>query len=156
MKETTNQSITSLGIRKPVFEVFEAFIDPAITTKFWYTHATGKLKEGGKIEWRWEMYDLVIPVNVLQIIENQAIILEWGDGQHKSKVKWEFNSVNENLTFLTITNYDFLGEGEELINQIKDSTKGFTFVLAGLKAWLEHKIQLRLVDDAFPKELMTK
>ncbi|KQC29936.1 SRPBCC family protein [Flagellimonas eckloniae] len=156
MKETVNFAKSELGIRRPVKEVFEAFTNPDITAKFWYTHSTGKLEEGVHLEWKWEMYNLVVPVNVLEIIENQKILIEWGQGIQKSTVVWEFNSVNDNLTFLTIQNYNFLGNGDELLNQIKDSTKGFTFVLSGLKAWLEHKIQLRLVDDAFPKELMTK
>ena len=156
MKETANFAQSELGIRKPVKEVFEAFINPDITTKFWYTHSTGKLEEGLTLQWKWEMYNLVIPVKVLEIVENQKILIEWGEGIHKSTVVWEFNSVNDNLTFLTIKNYNFQGNDDELLSKIKDSTKGFTFVLSGLKAWLEHKIQLRLIEDAFPKELMTK
>jgi hypothetical protein len=30
---------------------------------------------------------------------------------------------------------------------------GFTWVLAGLKAYLEHNIMLNLIADRFPKEL---
>lgn len=156
MKETVNLAKSELGIRKPVKEVFEAFTNPDITTKFWYTHSTGNLEVGATIEWKWEMYNLVIPVTVIEIVENQKILIEWGEGIHRSTVVWEFNSVNDNLTFLTIKNYNFQGSDDELLNQIKDSTKGFTFVLSGLKAWLEHNLQLRLVDDAFPKELMEK
>ncbi|MBL7870581.1 MAG: SRPBCC family protein [Cyclobacteriaceae bacterium] len=156
MKEPVNFAKSELGIRKPVNEVFEAFINPEITTKFWYTHSTGKLEEGVTREWKWDMYNLVVPVLVLEIVENQKILIEWGEGMHKSTVEWEFNSVNDNLTFLTIKNYNFQGNDDVLVSQIKDSTKGFTFVLSGLKAWLEHKIQLRLVEDAFPKELMTQ
>lgn len=156
MKETVNFAKSELGIRKPVKEVFEAFTNPDITTKFWYSHSTGNLEVGANIEWEWEIYNLVIPVKVIEIVENQKILIEWGEGINKSTVVWEFNSVNDNLTFLTIKNYNFQGQDDELISQIKDSTKGFTFVLSGLKAWLEHKIKLRLVDDAFPKELMTE
>jgi len=154
MEETVNFAKSELGIRRPVKEVFEAFLNPEVTTKFWYTHSTGNLEVGRTIEWKWEMYNLVIPVTIIEIIENQKIRIEWGEGINKSTVVWEFKSVNDNLTFLTILNYNFHGNGDELLNQIKDSTKGFTFVLSGLKAWLEHKIQLRLIDDAFPKELM--
>ena len=156
MKETVNFAKSELGIRKPVKEVFEAFTNPDITTNFWFTHSTGKLEEGVTVAWKWEMYNLVIPVSVIEIVENQKILVVWGDGMHKSTVLWEFNSVNDNLTFLTIKNYNFQASDDELVSQIKDSTKGFTFVLSGLKAWLEHKIQLRLVEDAFPKELMVK
>jgi len=37
---------------------------------------------------------------------------------------------------------------------IKDSTVGFTIVLACRKAYLEHNIDLNLIMDKFPKELM--
>jgi uncharacterized protein YndB with AHSA1/START domain len=33
-------------IRKPVKDVFEAFVNPAITTKFGFTKSTGRLEEG--------------------------------------------------------------------------------------------------------------
>jgi hypothetical protein len=36
------------------------------------------------------------------------------------------------------------------VQQVTDSTGGFTLVLAGLKALLEHNIQLNLVGDRFP------
>lgn len=32
-------------IRKPVKEVFEAIINPEITTKFWFTGSNGRLDE---------------------------------------------------------------------------------------------------------------
>jgi len=147
---------SELAIRKPVNEVFQAFIDPEITTKFWFTHSTGKLEEGATIIWEWRMYNVNTTVKILEIIENQKILIEWGENLEKSTVKWEFNSVNKNLTFVTITNYGFQGKRDKILNQIKDSTKGFTFVLSGLKAWLEYNIQLRLIDDIFPKELRKK
>ena len=31
-------------IRKPVAEVFEAFVDPDITAKFWFTKGSGRLE----------------------------------------------------------------------------------------------------------------
>jgi uncharacterized protein YndB with AHSA1/START domain len=33
-------------IRRPVSEVFEAFVDPAITSKFWFTRGSGRLEAG--------------------------------------------------------------------------------------------------------------
>ncbi len=41
----------------------------------------------------------------------------------------------------------------ELLEVIKDSTGGFTTVLAGLKAYLEHNIKLKLIEDKYPKEI---
>jgi len=154
MEELNHIAKASLGIRKPVNTVFEALINPEITTKFWFTHGSGKMGKDATLEWKWEMFDVHVPVNVTTFEPNKKIVFEWGEKTQFSTVKWEFKSINENLTFLTITNYNFQGKGDELIGQIRDSTKGFTFLLAGLKAWLEHRIQLRLVEDSFPKEMM--
>src|SRR5262249_36606342 len=37
------------------------------------------------------------------------------------------------------------------VQQAISSTEGFTFVLSGLKAFLEHNVLLNLVADRFPK-----
>ena len=140
-------------IRRPVSEVFEAFINPEITTKFWFTHSSGRLEEGKEATWSWEMYNLNVPLIVLTIDQNEKIVIQWGSGQHESKVEWIFKSLGDAKTYVTIINYDFKGVGEELISQIRDSTGGFTWVLAGLKTYLEHNIELNLIADAHPKEL---
>lgn len=49
-------------IRKPVAEVFEAFVNPEITTRFWFTRSSGRLEVGKHIVWTWEMYDHSIEV----------------------------------------------------------------------------------------------
>ena len=57
-------SNTGMLIRKPVAEVFEAFIDPAITSKFWFTKGSGRLEPGKQVQWDWEMYDVSAQVEV--------------------------------------------------------------------------------------------
>ena len=54
-------------------------------------------------------------------------------------------------TFVSITESGFSGSGDELVRQVADSTQGFTLVLAGLKALLEHDVVLNLVADRYPK-----
>ncbi len=137
-------------IHKPISEVFEAFINPEITTKFWFTKSTGKLASGKELEWTWEMYNIKVPVFVKAIDPNKTIIIEWGNSQEKTEVEWTFRQLNGS-TFVSIINSGFVGNSELLISQIRDSTEGFTLVLAGLKAYLEHNIQLNLVADRFPK-----
>lgn len=134
-------------IHRPVSEVFEAFINPEITTKFWFTKSTGKLASGKHVEWTWEMYDATVSVFVKSIEANKTIIIEWGNYQEKTTVEWTFKQLDNNSTFVTIVNSGFIGDTEQVISQIRDSTEGFTLVLAGLKAYLEHNIQLNLVAD---------
>jgi hypothetical protein len=54
-------------------------------------------------------------------------------------------------TFVTITERGFKGSDDEVVGQTKNSMEGFSLVLAGLKAFLEHNIRLNLVADRFPK-----
>lgn len=141
---------TQLLIRKPVAEVFEAFINPEITTKFWFTKSSGKLEEGKKIQWDWEMYDVSAQVQVKAIEENKRILIEWGMYGAMTEVEWLFTPQKDKSTFVTITNSGFQGGGDEIVAQALDSTEGFTMLLAGLKAFLEHGIVLNLVADKAP------
>jgi uncharacterized protein YndB with AHSA1/START domain len=47
---------TGMLIRKPVADVFEAFINPDITTQFWFTMSSGRLDPGAQVAWAWEVY----------------------------------------------------------------------------------------------------
>lgn len=143
-------------IRKPISEVFEAFINPKITTKFWFTKSSGKLEEGKSIDWIWEMYgNHTVTVKVLSILPNEAILIQWGKDE-KAIAEWEFQDLGESKTFVTITYNGIQGDSDELNAQIRDTTEGFTLVLAGLKAYLEYNLQLNLVADRFPKELIAE
>ncbi len=139
-------------IRRSISEVFEAFINPEVTTKFWFTKSTGPLEEGKEVDWIWEMYQLTVPVLVKKVVVNERILIEWGAGEHLSTVEWTFKSLGSSKTFVEITNFDFKGTEEEITNKVIDSTGGFTMVVAGLKAWLEHGIELNLIGDKFPSE----
>lgn len=152
-KETKYFAKAEMLIRKPIEHVFQAFINPEITTKFWFTKSSGKLEEGKETEWTWEMYNHSISVRTKTIELNKKIVIEWGNSDEISTVEWTFKNLGEVGTFVSIVNIGLQGETEKLISQIRDSTEGFTLVLAGLKAYLEHNIELNLVADRFPKEL---
>lgn len=136
-------------IRKPIDNVFEAFINPEVTTNFWFTKSSGKLEEGKTITWEWEMYGAKSEVKVLQIIPNQLIKTEWG--LFSNNVDYEFKEM-EKGTLVIIKSYGYSETGDELLSVINDNTGGFTTVLDGCKAYLEHGINLRLIEDKFPSK----
>src|SRR5215217_2570911 len=139
---------TQMLIRKPVENVFQAFIDPSITKNFWFTEGSDKLEVGKSVTWAWEMYGVSTKVFVKEIVNNEKIIIEWGEPV--TTVEFKFRSLTDNTTYVVIKNYGFNLEGDQLINAIKDNTGGFTTVLDGLKAYLEHNINLNLIADKFP------
>ncbi|WP_106917513.1 SRPBCC family protein [Chryseobacterium aurantiacum] len=136
-------------IRKPIEDVFEAFINPEVTTNFWFTKSTGKLEEGKTATWEWEMYGVKSEVKVQQIIPNELIRTEWG--ALSTNVDYEFKTM-EKGTLVVIKSYGFSQTGEDLLKVINDNTGGFTTVLDGCKAYLEHGIKLNLIEDKFPQK----
>lgn len=141
---------TQMLIRKPASEVFNAFIDPAITTNFWFTKSSGKLEVGKSVNWQWEMYGASADVLVKEIVPNQKIVVEWGEPA--TTIDFNFEAIDENSTYVVIKNYGFAETGDDLIAIIKDSTGGFTTVLDGMKAYLEHGLKLNLIGDKFLKK----
>jgi uncharacterized protein YndB with AHSA1/START domain len=142
---------TGMLIRKPVAQVFEAFVDPAITTKFWFTKGSGRLEVGKRVQWDWEMYGISIPVETKVLEPNRRIVIEWPGEHGPTTVEWRFEPLPDGATFVRISNSGFTGDGDDLVKQATDSTQGFSLVLAGLKALLEHGIRLDLVADRYPK-----
>jgi uncharacterized protein YndB with AHSA1/START domain len=137
-------------IRKPVAEVFEAFVHPNITTRFWFTKSSGRLEVGKPVTWEWEMYGVSTQVIAKVIEPNKRIVIEWDGPSGRNTVEWKFADRKDGTTFVSITESGWTGKGDELVEYLKDSTSGFTWVLAGLKALLEHNVELNLVADRFP------
>ncbi|MCO4293035.1 SRPBCC domain-containing protein [Solitalea sp. MAHUQ-68] len=136
-------------IRKPVSQVFQSMIDPAITTNFWFTKSSGKLVANQKVTWTWEMYNFSTEAEIIEIIENEKIVFNWG--KEPRTVEFTFKSLSEHSTYVVVKEYGYTETGDNLLSAIKDSTGGFTTVLDGMKAFLEHGINLNLIADKFPQ-----
>ncbi len=136
-------------VRRPIDDVFNAFVDPAITTRFWFTRSSGKLEPGAKVTWAWEMYGVSAEVHVRAIEQPSRILIEWGEPA--TVVEWQFMSLRAEATLVQISNTGFQGTEDEVVGMALDSMGGFSLVLAALKAWLEHGIALNLVADRNPE-----
>jgi uncharacterized protein YndB with AHSA1/START domain len=153
MNQNAVQAKAEMLIRKPVAEVFEAFVNPDITAKFWFTKGSGRLEAGKQIQWDWEMFGASTQVQVKAIEDNKRILIEWEGYGTPTTVEWIFTPREDQTTFVRITNGGFSGTSDEIAKQAISSTEGFTLVLCGLKALFEHNINLNLVSDHFPDGL---
>lgn len=142
---------TQMLIRRPVAEVFRAFVDPEVTSKFWFTRSSGPLAPGARVEWHWDMYGVSTTVEVKELQPDRRILIEWDNPP--LPVEWQFEARPDGTTVVRIENWGFRGSDDELVRQALDSQGGFNLVLAGLKAWLEHGVALNLVGDHFPPEV---
>ena len=140
-------------IRSPVAKVFEAFVEPAITSKFWFSRGSGKLEAGKTVRWDWEMYGFSVDARVKALEPNKRILVEWSAYGVPTDIEWVFTARRDGTTFVSITNSGFGGSPQEIASNGVGSTEGFSFVLAGAKALLEHNVLLNLVPDRFPDGL---
>jgi uncharacterized protein YndB with AHSA1/START domain len=132
-------------IRRPVEEVFRAFVDPEVTTRFWFSRASGRLAPGQTVTWYWDRYGVSGDVKVTALEENRRIVIEW-----PTPVEWTFTPRGRDATFVTILASGFTGNDDEKVAQALDSTEGFTLAISACKALLEHGIELRVVADKSP------
>lgn len=150
---TTPAARAEMLIRKPVAEVFEAFIDPDLTSKFWFSRGSARLEPGRDLTWHWDMYGVSMPVQVRAVEPHQRIAIDWPGEGGDTQVEWRFTQRPDGTTFVSIVNTGFRGDDDSILRQVVDSTEGFALVLSGLKAWCEHGLRLNLVADRFPDGL---
>ena len=141
-------------IRKPVAQVFEALVDPAITSRFWFSKGSGRLETGKRIRWDWEMYDVHTEVDVKAVEPNKRILIEWNGPENPSLVEWAFEDKGNDTTFVVVKNSGFKGDDNKIVAEAIDSTGGFTTVIAALKVFLEHGIEPNFIVDHMPDALV--
>jgi uncharacterized protein YndB with AHSA1/START domain len=139
-----------MTIRRPVQDVFEALVDPALTSHFWFTKGSGRLEAGTHVTWTWEMYGVSAEVDVKEVDANKRILIEWNGPPNRTSVEWTLEALESDRTFVKVRNWGFRGDADRMVADAIDATSGFTFQLAGLKAWLEHGIEPNLVADHDP------
>ncbi len=153
LQQTAGPAATAaMLIRKPVDVVFEAFVNPEITTRFWFTHGSGRLAPDARVRWEWAMYNASAEVTVTAFEPDRRLAIGWPGEGGPTSVEWTFTPRADGTTFVSITNAGFHGDPAAVQQQLVDATEGFTLVLAGLKAYLEHGIALNLVADRFPPD----
>ena len=131
-------------IRRPAAQVYQAIVDPAITTRCWFSRASGPLQPGSSVTWYWDSYRVSATAQVDALQPNRLIRLRW-----PLPVEWQFDDRGDNTTMTTINASDFSPDDDGVAQAI-DNMGGFMLVLAGCKAWLEHGIALNLVNDKAP------
>jgi len=135
-------------IRRPAGAVFEAFADPAVTARFWFSKGSGRLESGARVRWEWEMYGAGSNVVVKEIEPGRRILIDWDEPA--TQVEWTFEARGPDRTWVAVENRGFRGDAQARVARALDSTGGFALVLAGAKIWLEHGIEPGFVLDRHP------
>ena len=148
MSELTELSFTVSGrISRPVAEVYEAVTDPDRLSKYFTTGgARGRLEPGAEVSWDFADFPGRFPVTVVEAEGPRRIVIEW-DGNEtvddRTRVVFEFASIDDGArTLVTITESSWRAT-EAGAKSAFGNCEGWTGMLAALKAWVEHGINLR-------------
>ncbi|WP_417555747.1 SRPBCC domain-containing protein [Microbacterium sp.] len=148
MSELTELSFTVSGrISRPVAEVYEAVADPGILSKYFTTGgARGRLEPDADVSWDFADFPGRFPVTVVEADAPKRIVIEW-DGNEtvddRTRVVFEFTPIDDGArTLVTITENSWRATDAGAKSAF-GNCEGWTGMLAALKAWVEHGINLR-------------
>lgn len=147
----TPQVTCGMLIHKPVAEVFNAFVDPAHTTRFWFSSGSGKLAPNARVHWRWDALKLAVTVDVIIFEPNQRLAITWPNQHGTTKIEWRFTERPDGSTYVSI-NETSLDPNNQQLQQALGSSEGFSLVLASLKSYLEHGKVLPLITERYPSK----
>jgi uncharacterized protein YndB with AHSA1/START domain len=95
-------------------------------------------------------FRLVTRLRFNSLERNRRIVVEWPGQGTTNTVEWLFTAKGSDRTVVSIRESGFNPQDRDLVDKVADSMGGFSLVLAGAKAYLEHNILLNLVADRFP------
>ena len=136
-------------IRRPVFDVYDAFANPERMSRFWFGRLDNGLEEGRTVTWTLgEQPDAPgFDVRVKKLQRPHSIVMEWGTGDDCTLVTWTFEERSPDTTILRVEETGFSGNPQEIVASALDSTGGFNQVIVAAKALLEHGAVINVVKD---------
>ena len=138
-------------IARPVHEVFEAVADPGTLSHYFTTGgAKGRLETGATVTWDFHDFPGAFPVKVIEVVPDSRVVLEWkandpGAGRdYDTTVTMTFAPVDGDpgRTRVEISEEGWR-ESPEGLKASYGNCMGWSQMLAALKVWLEHGINLR-------------
>ena len=144
-------------VARPSAEVFEAVADPAQLSSYFTTGgASGRLETGSIVEWDFADFPGAFPVEVVEVVTNEKIVLKWEahdgeilDGEadvhtgYQTEVTMRFSPVDGGSR--TRVEIEEMGWRETAggLTASYNNCMGWSQMLAALKMWVEHGINLR-------------
>jgi uncharacterized protein YndB with AHSA1/START domain len=142
MATRTHAGKAEMLVRRPIAEVFHAFVDPSTLTRFRLDGASGPLAKDARVQWRFMVPGAVETTMVTAFDEPRRIAFDWSDGIH---VQLDFEDLGDGSTRAAVEVSGFTGD--QAIDGVVGATEGFAIVLCDLKTMLETGRSAGLVKD---------
>ncbi len=130
-------------VLNPVGEVFAAIVDPEKLSGFFISSSSGPLKEGETVEWVFADVGAKLSVEVEEIQEERKIVFDWSASGVKTRVTIALEACDPNMTLVRIRESGW-PMNQEGVSRALQQTQGWTDFLCCMKAFLQHRINLRL------------
>ncbi|HKT15258.1 MAG TPA: SRPBCC domain-containing protein [Allosphingosinicella sp.] len=146
-----------IHVSRPVQDVFEAVADPKQLSSYFTTGgASARLETGATVSWDFHDFPGAFPVEVVEVVPNESIVLKWeanegppedgaddqGKAGYKTTVTMRFKPTADGRTLVEIEEKGWR-ETEAGLRASYGNCMGWSQMLAALKAWVEHGINLR-------------
>lgn len=111
---------------------FDAFAHPDRITQFWLSAASGHLSRAAKVTWRFMVPGVADTITVTEFEPGAVIAFNWSDG---SNTRLTFSAHSDGKTKVAVEAQG--SAGDDLVEQIVNTTEGFSIVLCDLKTLIE-------------------
>lgn len=148
----------SAHISRPVGVVFEAVANPDQLSRYFTTGgAKGRLEAGATVTWDFHDFPGAFPVDAVEVVPERRIVLRWaaneatpndgdaaieGRAGYQTTVTMTFTPLKDDRTLVTIEEEGWR-ETPEGLRGSYGNCMGWSQMLAALKVWIEHGINLR-------------
>lgn len=138
-----------IHVGKPVAEVFEAVADPKQLSSYFTTGGASARPEAGKtVTWDFADFPGAFPVEIDETVPNERIVFRWDANEddqpagYKTTVTFRFTPTDDGRTKVEVGEKGWR-DTEAGLKASYGNCMGWSQMLAALKAWVEHGINLR-------------
>jgi len=134
-------------VNRPRHEVFEAVADPRELSAYFTTGgASARLEQGQTVTWDFADFPGAFPVEVSEVVPDEKIVFSWKANEpgtdYQLQVTIRFSAVEEGRTKVEIEEAGWHST-DEARKASYGNCMGWAQMLAALKMWAEHRINLR-------------
>jgi len=134
-------------VNRPRHDVFEAVADPKELSSYFTTGgASARLEEGQTVTWDFADFPGAFPVEVKEVVPDEKIVFDWQanepGAEYQLQVTMRFSDVEKGRTKVEVEESGWRAT-DEARKASYGNCMGWAQMLAALKMWAEHRINLR-------------
>lgn len=134
-------------VNRPRHEVFDAVADPAKLSSYFTTGgASARLEQGQTVSWDFADFPGAFPVHVTRVVPDEEIIFQWQANEagtdYQLEVTMRFSEIEPGRTKVEVAEAGWRTTPAGQTGSY-GNCMGWSQMLAALKMWAEHGINLR-------------